>query len=191
MTSPHNGNGMVAATRELPASGYALEVDGPTQSRICNQSRRQGRWRRTEEALALLQIRIYDTQTNARKRKSQVFQLKPWWSSSASARAATAARALVQPAEVASRPSSFDHSRKTSSPARRGHSGKGPAGMRVLPGVAITAPFPGCPPNRSRRCTRSRVPPSASLCSRSCGRHLPLRRCALGARPAEAFGPGT
>lgn len=26
--SLHNGNGMVAATRELPVSSYALEVDG-------------------------------------------------------------------------------------------------------------------------------------------------------------------
>jgi hypothetical protein len=51
-------------------------------------------------------------------------------------------------------------------------------------------PVPGCPLNRSRRCTRSRVPPSASLCSRSCGCHFPLRRCALGARLVGAFGPG-
>jgi hypothetical protein len=43
-------------------------------------------------------------------------------------------------------------------------------------------PVPGYPLNRSRRCTRSRVPPSASLCSRSCGCHFPLRRCALDAR---------
>ena len=43
-------------------------------------------------------------------------------------------------------------------------------------------PCPGCPLNRSRRCTRSRVPPLASLCSRSCGCHFPLRRCAPGAR---------
>ena len=50
-------------------------------------------------------------------------------------------------------------------------------------------PVPGCPLNRSRRCTRSRVPPSASLCSRSCGCHFPLRRCALGARLIEACGP--
>jgi len=35
-------------------------------------------------------------------------------------------------------------------------------------------PCPGCPLNRSRRCTRSRVPPSASLCSRSCGCHFPF-----------------
>ena len=33
-------------------------------------------------------------------------------------------------------------------------------------------PCPGYPFNRSRRCTRSRVPPSASLCSRSCGCHF-------------------
>ena len=50
-------------------------------------------------------------------------------------------------------------------------------------------PVPGCPLNRSRRCTRSRVPPSASLCSRSCGCHFPLRRCALGARLVGASGP--
>jgi hypothetical protein len=36
-------------------------------------------------------------------------------------------------------------------------------------------PVPGYPFNRSRRCTRSRVPPSAS---RSCGCHCPLKRCA-------------
>jgi hypothetical protein len=51
-------------------------------------------------------------------------------------------------------------------------------------------PVPGCPLNRSRRCTRSRVPPSASLCSRSCGCLFPLRRCALGARLVGAFGLG-
>jgi hypothetical protein len=51
-------------------------------------------------------------------------------------------------------------------------------------------PCPGCPLNRSRCCTRSRVPPSASLCSRSCGCHFPMRRCALGARLVGAFGPG-
>ena len=50
-------------------------------------------------------------------------------------------------------------------------------------------PVPGCPLNRSRRCTRSRVPPSASLCSRSCGCHFPLRRCALGARLVGTSGP--
>ena len=50
-------------------------------------------------------------------------------------------------------------------------------------------PVPGCPFNRSRRCTRSRVPPSASLCSRSCGCHFPLRRCAPGARLIGACGP--
>ena len=50
-------------------------------------------------------------------------------------------------------------------------------------------PVPGCPLNRSRRCTRSRVPPSASLCSRSCGCHFPLRRGALGARLIGACGP--
>ena len=50
-------------------------------------------------------------------------------------------------------------------------------------------PVPGCPLNRSRRCTRFRVPPSASLCSRSCGCHFPLRRCAPGARLVGARGP--
>lgn len=35
-------------------------------------------------------------------------------------------------------------------------------------GVAITAPFPGAAVNRSRRCTRTRVP-FGSLCSRSPG----------------------
>jgi hypothetical protein len=50
-------------------------------------------------------------------------------------------------------------------------------------------PVAGCPLNRSRRCTRSRVPPSASLCSRSCGCHFPLRRGALAARLIGACGP--
>jgi hypothetical protein len=39
---------MAAAIREPPAFGYALEVEVRLKSRVCNQGRRQGRWRRKE-----------------------------------------------------------------------------------------------------------------------------------------------
>lgn len=47
-----------------------------------------------------------------------------------------------EPSRVASRPFGFDPSRKDHGAPRRGHSEKGPAGMKYA-GVVITAPFPG------------------------------------------------
>jgi hypothetical protein len=55
---------MVAANRELPASGYALEVDGRLKAEFATA--RAGR-EELKTLLPMLQIRIYDAQTNARE----------------------------------------------------------------------------------------------------------------------------
>ena len=97
-------------------------------------------------------------------------------------------RALVKPSRFASRPSGFDPSRNDYRSSSPGALGKG-ARRHESCRRRYRCPVPGCPLNRSRRCTRSRVPPSASLCSRSCGCHFPLRRCAIGARLIRACCP--
>jgi len=43
---------MVAATRELPASGYALEVDGRLKAEFATKDGAKGRWRRTKETFS-------------------------------------------------------------------------------------------------------------------------------------------
>ena len=57
---------MVAATRELPASGYALEVDGRLKAEFATRdgARAGGR---SKKRFPMLQIRIYEAQTNARE----------------------------------------------------------------------------------------------------------------------------
>jgi hypothetical protein len=52
LTSLHIGNEMVAATRELPASGYGLEVDGRLKAEFATRDGARGRWRRTKEAFS-------------------------------------------------------------------------------------------------------------------------------------------
>lgn len=42
ITSLHNGNEMVAATGELPAPGYALEVDGRLKAEFATRETVQG-----------------------------------------------------------------------------------------------------------------------------------------------------
>lgn len=57
---------MVAGNREQPASGYALEVDGRLKAKFATKD---GAWAGGEELkmrFPMLQIRIYDAQTNAR-----------------------------------------------------------------------------------------------------------------------------
>src|SRR5206468_6556313 len=51
-TSRHKRNKMVAATRELPASGYALEVDGRLKAEFATKDGAKGRWRRTKETFS-------------------------------------------------------------------------------------------------------------------------------------------
>jgi hypothetical protein len=58
---------MVAATREPPASGYALEVDGRLKAEF---STKDGAWAGAEELkkrFPMLQVRIYDALTKARE----------------------------------------------------------------------------------------------------------------------------
>lgn len=66
-TSLHNGNDMVAATRELPASGYALEVDGRLKAEFATRDGARAGGEELKKRFPMLQIRIYDVQTNARE----------------------------------------------------------------------------------------------------------------------------
>jgi hypothetical protein len=67
IASLHNGDEMVAAARKLPASGYAIEVDGLPKAEFAT---RDGAWAGGEELkkrFPMLQIRIYDAETKARE----------------------------------------------------------------------------------------------------------------------------
>lgn len=58
---------MVAVTRKLPASGYALEVDGVFKAEFAT---RDGAWAGAGELkkrFPMLQVRIYDALTKARE----------------------------------------------------------------------------------------------------------------------------
>ena len=67
ITSLHNGNEMVAATRELPASGYALEVDGRLKAEFTTRDGARAGGEELKKRFPMLQIRIYDAHTNARE----------------------------------------------------------------------------------------------------------------------------
>ncbi|WP_224741814.1 hypothetical protein [Bradyrhizobium sp. 2S1] len=67
IASLHNGNEMVAATRELPASGYALEVDGRLKAEFATRDGARAGGEELKKRFPMLQIRIYDPQTNARE----------------------------------------------------------------------------------------------------------------------------
>ena len=67
ITSLHNGNEMVAATRELPASGYALEVDGRLKAEFTTRDGARAGGEELKKRFPMLQIRIYDAQTSARE----------------------------------------------------------------------------------------------------------------------------
>jgi hypothetical protein len=60
-------NEMVAATRELPASGYALEVDGRLKAEFATRDGARAGGEELKKRFPMLQIRIYDAQTNARE----------------------------------------------------------------------------------------------------------------------------
>ncbi|SDG00672.1 hypothetical protein SAMN05216337_11028 [Bradyrhizobium brasilense] len=140
-TSLHNGNEMVAASRELPVSCYGLEVDGRLEAEFTTRDgARPGR----EESKKRFPCFRSGFMTRRRMRPR---------------------RSTVHPLRIRLRSSSpgvlGKGARRHQECRRRYH-----------------CPVPGYPFNRSRRGTRSRVPPSASLCSRSCGCHFPLKRCA-------------
>jgi hypothetical protein len=58
---------MVAATRELPTSGYALEVDGRLKAEFTTRDGARAGGEELKKRFPMLQIRIYDAQTHARE----------------------------------------------------------------------------------------------------------------------------
>ena len=67
MPSLHDGDDMVAATRKLPASGYALEVDGRLKVEFATRAGARAGGEELKKRFPRLQIRIYDAETKARE----------------------------------------------------------------------------------------------------------------------------
>ena len=61
------GNRMIAAARDLPASGYALEVDGRVKAEFATRDGAKTGADELKKRFPMLQIRIYDAQTNTRE----------------------------------------------------------------------------------------------------------------------------
>lgn len=58
---------MVAAARDLPASGYALEVDGRLKAEFATRDRAKTDAEELKKRFTMLRIRIYDAQTQTRE----------------------------------------------------------------------------------------------------------------------------
>ena len=58
---------MVATTRDLLASGYAIEVDGRLKAEFATRHGAQTGAEELKKRFPLLQIRIYDAQTKTRE----------------------------------------------------------------------------------------------------------------------------
>ncbi|MCK1695343.1 hypothetical protein [Bradyrhizobium sp. 144] len=58
---------MIAAARELPSSGYALEVDGRLKAEFATRDGARTGGVELKRRFPMLQIRIYDAQTKARE----------------------------------------------------------------------------------------------------------------------------
>lgn len=58
---------MVAATREMPATGYALEIDGRFKAEFTTQDGARAGAEELKRRFPLLQIRIYDAFTKVRE----------------------------------------------------------------------------------------------------------------------------
>jgi hypothetical protein len=56
---------MVAAARELPASGYALEVDGRLKAEFATKDGARAGAEELKKRFPLLRVRIYDAETKA------------------------------------------------------------------------------------------------------------------------------
>ncbi|KRP93703.1 hypothetical protein AOQ73_24120 [Bradyrhizobium pachyrhizi] len=56
---------MVAASRELPVSCYGLEVDGRLEAEFTTRDGARAGREELKKRFPMLQIRIYDAQTNA------------------------------------------------------------------------------------------------------------------------------
>jgi hypothetical protein len=60
-------NEMVAAARELPASGYALEVDGRLKAEFSTRDGARAGAVELKKRFPMLRVRIYDAQTKTRE----------------------------------------------------------------------------------------------------------------------------
>ena len=58
---------MVAVSGELPASGYALEVDGRLKAEFATRDGARTGAEELKKRFPMLQIRIYDAQTQTRE----------------------------------------------------------------------------------------------------------------------------
>ncbi|MFQ3454735.1 hypothetical protein PMN64_15680 [Bradyrhizobium sp. UFLA01-814] len=58
---------MVAATRELPSSGYALEVDGRLKTEFATRDGARAGGEELKKRFPRLQIKIYDAETKVRE----------------------------------------------------------------------------------------------------------------------------
>jgi hypothetical protein len=58
---------MVAAARELPASGYALEVDGRLKAEFATRDGAEMGAVELKKRVPMLRIKIYDAQTKTRE----------------------------------------------------------------------------------------------------------------------------
>ncbi|GLR89612.1 hypothetical protein GCM10007857_63260 [Bradyrhizobium iriomotense] len=58
---------MVAATPKLPASGYALEVDGRVKAEFSTKDGALAGAQELKQRFPMLQVRIYDARTMARE----------------------------------------------------------------------------------------------------------------------------
>ena len=56
---------MVAAIRKLPASGYAIEVDGLPKAEFATRDGAKAGGEELKKRFPMLQIRIYDAETKA------------------------------------------------------------------------------------------------------------------------------
>jgi hypothetical protein len=58
---------MVAAARELPASGYALEVDGRLKAEFSTRDGARAGAEELKKRFPMLRVRIYDAQSKTRE----------------------------------------------------------------------------------------------------------------------------
>lgn len=58
---------MAAAARKLPASGYALEVDGQLKAEFTSRDGAKTGAEELKKRFPMLRIRIYDAQTQTRE----------------------------------------------------------------------------------------------------------------------------
>jgi len=62
---------MVAAARELPASGYALEVDGRLKAEFATRDGAKAGAEELKKRFPMLRVRVYDAQTKTREEKKK------------------------------------------------------------------------------------------------------------------------